>query len=248
MEAAGIDIGSRTIKFVLLKNGNIEQSVVTDSGVNPLEQSLKLLDGLSGAQFVGTGYGRHLVKEHLGIRTISEIKAHAVGARFLYGNCRTIIDIGGQDSKVISVDEEGNLGNFIMNDRCAAGTGRFLEIMARTLGFELDNFGDRALSADHSVKINSICTVFAESETISLIARRESPISIAMGIHESISNRVFSMARRINVQDDLIFTGGVAMNPCIRQLLGKAFNREILTPKNPQIVGALGAALCAYDT
>ena len=177
---------------------------------------------------------------------ITEIKAFALGAGYLYPDCRTVIDIGGQDSKVISV-RNSKVVNFEMNDRCAAGTGRFLEIMAHTLGFTIEEFAQTALNADSTLQINSMCTVFAESEVVSLIAQGKNQSAIANGLHRAIAQRIYAMIGRIGCQDIIVFAGGVAKNKCMIALLGKALNTRLVIPGNPQITGALGAALAGLN-
>ena len=247
----------------MLEDGRLVHSRVVDTGTDPLARARDLLGDMTGmtvgaerASFgsadsdrvpstvVATGYGRHLARERLGCSVITEIKAHALGASRLFPTCRTVIDIGGQDSKVIRV-ESGRQVNFEMNDRCAAGTGRFLEVMAATLGYTLSEFGQEALAAPASVAINSMCTVFSESEVISLIAGGESKQSIALGLHESIVNRLLALVGRVGVEPPVVLTGGVARNPCIRALLERRLGVPLLVPEEPQIVGALGAALSA---
>jgi predicted CoA-substrate-specific enzyme activase len=251
---AGIDIGSRTTKVAVLEDGRLVHSRVIDTGTDPLARARELLGGMTEfgsansdrvpPTVVATGYGRHLARERLGCSAITEIKAHALGASRLFPACRTVIDIGGQDSKVIRV-ESGRQVNFEMNDRCAAGTGRFLEVMAATLGYTLPEFGQAALSAPASEAINSMCTVFSESEVISLIAGGESKQSIALGLHESIISRLLALVGRVGVESPVVLTGGVARNPCIRALLERRLGVPLLVPEEPQIVGALGAALSA---
>jgi predicted CoA-substrate-specific enzyme activase len=193
-------------------------------------------------QLTATGYGRHLVREALGCPTITEIKAYALGAAHLFPNVRTVIDIGGQDSKVIRV-RAGAVEEFEMNDRCAAGSGRFLEVMAHALGYALDEFGPGALEAGSAASINSMCTVFAESEVITLLAKGESPASIALGLHRSILNRLYSLLGRVGCEPEVVFAGGVARNPCMISLLQERLESRLRIPAQPQHVGALGAAL-----
>ncbi len=162
------------------------------------------------SKIVSTGYGRNSVK--FADKTFTEIMAHAAGAYFLNPKIRTIIDIGGQDSKAMALDEKGKVKNFVMNDKCAAGTGRFLEVMARALEVNLDEFGAMSLQSKLPSKISSLCTVFAESEVISLIARGEKRPDIIAGIHESIAARVSSMLARVGVAEPVMITGGVARN------------------------------------
>ena len=195
---------------------------------------------------VATGYGRHLAREALGCTTITEIKAHALGAAHLFPACRTVLDVGGQDSKVIRV-HEGAVREFEMNDRCAAGTGRFLEVMAHALHYSIQDFAQAARQSNESVSISSMCTVFAESEVISLIARGETAPSIARGLHRSVVSRLSSLVGRVGCVPEVVFSGGVALNPCIRELLQELLGCPLRVPEAPQIVGALGAALAAAD-
>ncbi len=245
IRVAGIDIGSRTIKLVLLENQTLSDFQIIDTGHHPLANSEELLSRYEVDTIVATGYGRHLAKTHFADTVITEIKAYALGAHSLFPKGRTIIDVGGQDSKVIRVDENGRFEDFEMNDRCAAGTGRFLEVMADTLGFKIEEFGNQALKAKRPVNINSTCTVFSETEVISLIASGENRKNIALGVHQAIVTRLVAMARKIGLEEDIIFAGGVAKNSCITSLLGQKLGAKLFIPNEPQIVGALGAALAA---
>jgi predicted CoA-substrate-specific enzyme activase len=240
----GLDIGSRTIKLVTFDDG-IRDSLVIEAGVNPLRRCQELLSGRSYERLVVTGYGRHLVAPALHGEAISEISAYAIGARYLYPDCHTIVDIGGQDSKAILLSSKGEVQKFEMNDRCAAGTGKFLEIMANTLEVDIADLSNLALSASKIVQINSLCTVFAESEVVSLIARGEEASSIALALHQAIASRIVTMARRIGAKERVIFAGGAALNSCLRMLLVEKLGMELFVPNDPQIVGALGAALLA---
>jgi len=241
---AGLDVGSRTIKFVNFDN-IVRDSVITETGVNPLRRCQELLSGRSYERLVVTGYGRHLVASALRGEVVSEIRAFAKGSRYLYLDCRTVIDIGGQDCKVILLSDKGEIQKFEMNDRCAAGTGKFLEIMASTLGVNVRHLGDLALSASKAVQINSLCTVFAESEVVSLIARGEEVSAIALALHEAITTRIVTMARRVGAKERIVFAGGAALNICLRQLVGQKLGANLAIPTEPQTVGALGAALLA---
>jgi predicted CoA-substrate-specific enzyme activase len=248
MKYAGIDIGSRTIEMVLVDEaGKIVCSLQTDTGFNPIEEAQKLVDGIAYDRIMATGYGRNLFEIAFDAPTVTEIKAHARGAREFFPAVRTVLDIGGQDSKAISLFENGRVKKFEMNDRCAAGTGKFLEIMARTLGFEIEEFGRKALLAEKDLNISSMCTVFAESEVTSLIARGQDRREIARGLHASVIRRAAGMINRVSSDGDIVFTGGVAKNPCMQRLLFKKLGREILIPEDPQLVGALGAALLASE-
>jgi predicted CoA-substrate-specific enzyme activase len=194
---------------------------------------------------MATGYGRNLFEIAFDAPTVTEIKAHARGARALFPDALAVIDIGGQDSKAISLFENGKVKKFEMNDRCAAGTGKFLEVMAETLGYEIEAFGTEALAAEDHLNISSMCTVFAESEVTSLIARGKSRREIARGLHDSVIRRAAGMINRVSCGGNIVFTGGVAKNPCIHRLLEEKLARSILMPEDPQLVGAFGAALLA---
>ncbi|MCF8131131.1 MAG: acyl-CoA dehydratase activase, partial [Deltaproteobacteria bacterium] len=192
---------------------------------------------------MATGYGRNLFELAFDAPTVTEIKAYGVGVHTLIPEAKTILDIGGQDSKAIFLNGMGAVKKFEMNDRCAAGTGKFLEIMARTLGFELEAFGQEALKAKKDLHINSMCTVFAESEVTSLVARGQDRRAIALGLHRSVVRRAVGMIKRVSSNGPIVFAGGVAKNPCMHRLLEEAMEQEILIPENPQMIGALGAAL-----
>ncbi len=248
MRFAGIDIGSRTIELVVVDdNGGLVHSFQADTGFDPIAVANKLLEPVAYDGIMATGYGRSLLEIAIDAPTITEIKAHARGARSIFPAARTVLDIGGQDSKAIALSENGNVKKFEMNDRCAAGTGKFLEIMSRTLGFNIDEFGPQALTADTDLNISSMCTVFAESEVTSLIAKGENRQAIARGLHASVVRRAAGMIKRVYSGGDIIFTGGVARNPCMRKLLTEKIGRQIQTPDDPQIIGALGAALIARE-
>jgi predicted CoA-substrate-specific enzyme activase len=242
MISAGIDIGSRTVKLATISDGKTTQRI-DETTFDPISVCRSLLNGCKYDRITATGYGRYLFKEHFKCDVISEIKAFALGARTVIGDCRTILDIGGQDIKAISLDSEGNTRKFEMNDRCAAGTGRFLEIMAMALGCNIGEFGDLALSAGRAAKLNSMCTVFAESEVISLLAKGAPRNKVALGIHQSIIGRVKSMLRRVSVADDLVFAGGVSLNSCMAKLIEGELGVRVSVPDNPQMIGALGAAV-----
>ncbi len=244
MTYAGLDIGSRTIVLAEFDE-SLRDFAVLDTGPDPLHRCQRLLAGKTYRRLVATGYGRHLAAATLADEVVSEIRAYAVGARYLYPDCRTVIDVGGQDCKVTLLSDRGEVRKFEMNDRCAAGTGRFLEVMARALELEVSQIGEHALSATGAVRINSLCTVFAESEVVSLIARGEESRAIALGVHEAIVTRIAVMVRRIGPRERVMFAGGGALNACLRRLLSERLGVDLTVPEQPQIVGALGAALVA---
>lgn len=244
MRSAGIDIGSRTVKVVVIEDGRVVHAAVEDTGSDPLGVCRRILDGLEYGPITGTGYGRHLFKEHWKeAEVITEIKAVAVGAAALVAGCRTVVDIGGQDSKVIALDAAGKVQKFTMNDRCAAGTGQFLEMMATALSYTRDEFVAAAKSAPRGQKLSSMCSVFAQSEVVSLIARRASKPEIALGVHESIASRLAALAGAVPIEAPVVFTGGCAHNDCLARLISAAVKQPVRVPESPQTVAALGCAL-----
>jgi len=248
MKCAGIDIGSRTIEIVMVVDGQIIECRQTDTKFDPIAQAKKVLKGLEYDCIMATGYGRSLFEIAFeNTRTITEIKAHARGVLSFFRDAGTILDIGGQDSKAISLNEKGRVKKFEMNDRCAAGTGKFLEIMAKNLGFSIDGFGPAAMETEKDLGINSMCTVFAESEVTSLIARGADRKEIARGLHISVVKRAAAMISRVSSTGPIVFSGGVAKNPCIRELITQKLGRKVLIPEDPQMMGALGAALILED-
>lgn len=243
MKTAGIDIGSRTIKLVIHDGHEVIHSDVRENSFNTLEVCDQIINGHSFDHITATGYGRHLFAEKHGVNVISEIKAFAMGIHSIHPRVRTILDIGGQDTKAISIDEKGNLMKFEMNDKCAAGTGRFFEIMAMALRYSLTELGKEALAAEGSVSLNSMCTVFAESEVISVLAKGADRREVARGVHQSVVRRALTMLRRVGICDEVAFVGGVARNVAVCELLRKELNRPLVVPAKPQIVGALGCAV-----
>lgn len=245
----GLDIGSRSIELVALEDGQTTLSRRVPTTFDPVSQCHKLLDGLRPSSLVGTGYGRNLI-QRLGLEcelaSITEIKAHSLGALNAFPEACMVLDIGGQDTKAIALSG-GRTVKFEMNDRCAAGTGKFLEYTAGVFQIPVEEFGQYALKGDNPPEISSICTVFAETEATSLMARGERPESIAMGLHKAIVKRTVGMLKRVGMGFPMVFCGGVANNPCIRALLSEAvgaeLGSEILIPDEPDMMGALGAAL-----
>ncbi|HBQ87390.1 MAG TPA: 2-hydroxyglutaryl-CoA dehydratase [Syntrophomonas sp.] len=253
MIAVGLDIGSIAVKGILI-NGACRHQAIEPTGWSPREAGNKviyqLLDqsGLQAKnidQVFATGYGR--VAFEGADRTITEIKCHARGITEIDPDIRTIIDIGGQDSKVIRVDANGRVIDFAMNDKCAAGTGRFLQVMAVALGMDVSELGEAEDSAQPAT-INSMCTVFAESEIIGLLSRGQSRGSIIAGLHQSVGKRVAAMVKRMGVQKEVAFTGGVARNAGVKRALEEELGCSLIVPDICQYTGALGAALFALQT
>ncbi|HPI14491.1 MAG TPA: acyl-CoA dehydratase activase [Spirochaetota bacterium] len=252
MLTVGMDIGSITTKAAVVKDGGILGTRVIFTGYNAEAAGNRALDELlqelalrreDVERIVATGYGRNSVR--FADSAVTEITCHAAGAHYLNPHIRSIIDIGGQDSKTIAVDENGRVKDFAMNDKCAAGTGRFLEVMARALEVDLDEFGDLSLRSQNPSKISSLCTVFAESEVISLISKGENRENIIAGIHESIAARVVAMAKRVGVVPPIMMTGGVAKNRGVVDALEKKLGCPIEVSTNAQENGAIGAAVLA---
>ena len=247
MAVCGIDVGSRTIKVVLLDDDTkrIVEFRRAETTYQPLEQCLRILNGLHADRTVATGYGRRLVQDHINSESITEIYAHALGAGYLFPGSRSVLDIGGQDTKAISLDSGGRVAKFEMNDRCAAGTGKFLEFMATSFQLPIERFGDFALEVELGLSINSMCTVFAESEATSLMARGHRPQDIALALHQSVVKLSLSMLKRVSVNGPLVFSGGVARNRCVTKLIADHLSSQVLISAEPDMLGALGAALYA---
>jgi len=254
---AGCDVGSITGKTVILDGGEIISSSVVPSRPLPartaadtMGQALEKvgLDLKDVKYVVGTGYGR--VKIPFANKTVSEIACHAKGAAWLMGTAGTLIDIGGQDCKAIALDEKvrGKVKSFVMNDKCAAGTGRFLEVMAAVFEINVDEMGPLAVQAKKIVPISSQCSVFAESEVISLIAEENDRADILAGVCDSAAGRIISLVGRVGLREDVIISGGVGKNIGVVRAIERRLGIEMKRlPGDPQIVGALGAAIIAQE-
>lgn len=249
---AGIDVGSVATKVVVLMGEEIKY-LVRPTGWSPREAGLRAYEELleqvgcsakDVSSRVGTGYGR--VSLNFIDKAVTEIHCHARGAAYLVGKGGLVIDIGGQDSKAILINQLGKVIDFTMNDKCAAGTGRFLQVMATALGVDVSELADLA-TGRNPLEINSMCTVFAESEVISLLAKGEDKRDIIAGIHRSVARRVWSMASRFGPVEQVIFTGGVAQNQDMQEKLRQAADCQVIVPEISQVAGALGAALHARD-
>ncbi len=254
MFTLGIDIGSTTAKAVLLKDGKeiVSSSIVVATvGTDGVSQAVENVLRESKVKreeirvTVATGYGRKTYPD--ADFQVSELTCHAIGAHREFGSVRTVIDIGGQDAKVLSLSEEGRMVNFAMNDKCAAGTGRFLDVMANILNLDISQLADQAAKATDPADISSTCTVFAESEVISQLASGIKIPDVVAGICRSVASRVAALVKRIGVREPVCMTGGVARNAGVRSALEKELGVRILTGQNAQLMGALGAALYACD-
>ena len=250
----GIDIGSSSSKVVIL-NQDVEivaHSVVNmGTGTDGLNQALKDAFGqcrlaMEDIKYtVATGYGRMTCK--LADTQITEISCHAQGVVQLMQGVKTIIDIGGQDSKVIRLDENGRTINFMMNDKCAAGTGRFLEVMSRVLGCGIGELSDLADQGTTDIQISSTCTVFAESEVISQLSKGSSRADVARGAHLSVAKRITGMCNRVGIEPRVVMTGGVALNENMVKAMARELKMSVEATPFPQLMGALGAAVFAHE-
>ena len=251
---AGVDIGSTTAKCVLLEDGKIVGQSLSPVGVELVKDAERALTvALESAHrnreevryVTGTGYGRFKVS--FGQHVVTEISCHAKGAHHLFPGTRLVLDIGGQDTKAIKVSGKGEVVDFAMNDKCAAGTGRFLDVCAGALGFELAELGPISLEARHPVKITSTCTVFAESEVASQVSRGKDPRDIVAGLHESIVSRTLSLIQRVGVEPEVTFTGGVSRNEGMVRALHRRLDLPVNVSPLSQYMGALGAALFGQE-
>lgn len=254
MYVLGIDIGSTACKGVVMnENKEIVASAIIPTGTGTsgpakLEEELTTACGIEKSEFskiVATGYGR--MQYEGADKQISELTCHTRGVVFLVPDVRTIIDIGGQDAKAIKINNKGKMENFVMNDKCAAGTGRFLDVMARVLETEIDNLEKLDEKSEAAVSISNTCTVFAESEVISHLSANVKTEDIVAGIHNSVAKRVASLAKRIGIQDTVVMVGGVARNGGVVRAMAEALERDIKVPEQAQLTGAIGAALSALE-
>ena len=250
----GIDIGSSSSKAVIM---NSSKKVISESVINVgtgstgpkrvVENALEQA-GLSKSEIaktVVTGYGRMTYTE--ADKQITEISCHAKGVVHSVKNARTVIDVGGQDAKVIRLSDKGNVENFVMNDKCAAGTGRFLEVMARVLDCKVNELSELAKKGQGGVNISSTCTVFAVSEMISQLASGKKIEDIALGAHKSIAQRIIGLANRVGIAEEIVMSGGVALNESVVAAIEDEIGKPVVRLKNPQIIGAVGAALYAVE-
>ena len=255
MYFAGIDIGSTMTKVMLMDQGGDSLSALKGpTGAEhrrlanevmrqALEQARLHIDDISF--IVATGYGRLNVP--FADRQITELSCHARGVASLFPAVRTAIDIGGQDAKCMKIDG-GRLTDFVMNDKCAAGTGRFLEVTAAALGIKLEDMGDISLSATEKVHISNLCTIFAQQEVVALLSRDEKLENIVAGLHDALASRIATLARRLGMEPDVVLTGGVAKNSGMVRSMEQSLGCQVLVPEEPLLTGALGAAILARET
>lgn len=254
MVVAGIDIGSRAAKSVLMKDGKVISTFSGDTGPESVKTAnMAMSSVLEGTglsldaidYIVATGYGRVLVP--FARENVSEISCHARGISYYCPSVRTILDMGGQDCKAIRCDAEGHVTNFVMNDKCAGGTGRFLEMIADVLGLKLEEIGDRALKSRNAIPFNTICAVFAKSEAIAHLRKGVSNSDILSGLNEAIATRCLNLLKRVSIEEDFTITGGIAKNEGMVAKISEKVGLEPVLAKDPQIIGALGAALFARE-
>jgi predicted CoA-substrate-specific enzyme activase len=251
----GVDLGSTTAKTAILDDTGapvatnvVQMGAVSRAGVQKsMQQSLEAAELEAGdiARTVSTGYGRRLVT--VADNSFTEITCHARGAAALWPGVRLVIDIGGQDSKVIAVDENGFVDRFAMNDRCASGTGRFFEVLSRALEIDIDQIGAVALRGSDDLEVSSMCATFAETEVISLLAQGAEPADIAASVHRAVAARTLGLLAQVGKRTPIVMTGGVAKNPAAVHYLSEALDLPVQVPSDPQISGAFGAALLARD-
>jgi predicted CoA-substrate-specific enzyme activase len=251
---AGIDIGSTMTKVVLIDTTDtVLSSIKGPTGPEhrqlanevmrmALEQANLQLDDIS--YIVATGYGR--VNVPFANEQITELSCHARGVYSIFPNVRTAIDIGGQDAKCMKI-QKGKLVDFVMNDKCAAGTGRFLEVIAATLGIKLEDLGTLSLKSAKKVSISNVCTIFAQQEIVARLSEGEKAEDIIAGMHEALASRVATLARRLKVEPDVVLTGGVAKNIGMVKAMKDSLGCELLVPEEPLLTGALGAAILAKE-
>ncbi|MFX1301512.1 MAG: acyl-CoA dehydratase activase [Promethearchaeota archaeon] len=251
----GIDVGSTTTKAVLIDStGRVKARYLLATGASAKKSVQRCLDklasqskqDLSDIAMISTGYGRS--QANFASKSVTEITCHGIGIHSLNKEIQTLIDVGGQDSKVIRIGSNGRPIDFELNDKCSAGTGRFLEVMAQVLEIPIQELGSLALKAKSPSVISSTCTVFAESEVIGRIGAGDTPANIAAGIHKAMAAKIATLSQRVRVVEPVAVTGGVALNPGFRFYLAKQLQTELWVPGEPQYTGALGAALLAIDT
>jgi len=254
MIVAGVDVGAATAEAIIWDRSRILGKALIPTGAYVARAAEQVIDqALKDAAckredlqtVVSTGYGRRAVG--FADKTVTEILCHATGVSRQHPDARTVIDIGGQDSKVIGLNHDGSVTNFAMNDKCAAGTGRFLEVIAHVLGTEIDKIGALSLTSASPCAISSTCTVFAESEMVSLRACGQRQEDILAGVHQAMAYRIAIMGNTVRYQPVVVFTGGVAANTGIKMALEKEIGLEILVPEEHQFMGALGAAILAEN-
>jgi predicted CoA-substrate-specific enzyme activase len=254
LHVAGVDIGSASSKALILEGERILQHAIVTTGAESVGSAERVMDlALEGAGLrlddlryvVATGYGRVIVP--FADEEVTELSCHARGAHRLFPGVRTVLDMGGQDCKAIRCDDQGRLGDFAMNDKCAAGTGRFLELMADVLQIPLDEIGPLSLEASEAVPVSNTCAVFAKSEVAALVRQGRDPRDVLAGLHDALASRIWALLRKIGVEPEFAIAGGIGKNVGVVRRIEERAGLRALLPPEPQITGALGAALFATD-
>lgn len=253
MYVLGIDVGSASSKAVVFKDGVFYAGTAVQAGTGTSGPDRVLKDILTSTgltmndikRTIATGYGRFSLD--FADKQISEISCHAKGVHYVFPKARTILDIGGQDVKAIAIDNKGTVQNFYMNDKCAAGTGRFIEVMAHILELDIHEMGDWDEKSQNPVSVSSTCTVFAESEVISLLSQKKKREDIIRGVHNSVVSRAMGLLMRTSMQEDLVMTGGVAYNSGVVRALEREIGKTVYVSDKSQLMGAIGAALYAWN-
>lgn len=251
---AGVDVGSLTAKVVILRDNDIVATHLMSTGPDSAGTAMTVPENALGKErisiadlsyIVTTGYGRYIGR--FADESVSEIFCHAKGVNRIFPSSRTVLDMGGQDCKAIRINEKGEHIKFSMNDKCAAGTGRFMEVMAEALGVPLEEIGERSLEAERVIKISSTCAVFARHEVLSY-RRKGLPLEdILAGLHEAVANRVFGLLRKVGIEEDFVVTGGIAYNIGVVRRVERLVGVRALISNDPQLTGALGAAILARE-
>ncbi len=254
MMFAGVDVGSRTAKAVLMEDNEILAKHLIATGPESVKTAMVVLEETLSKKsisfddlsyIVTTGYGRYIAP--FADESISEISCHAKGVNWFFPSSRTVLDMGGQDCKAIRVNQKGEHINFVMNDKCAAGTGRFMEVMAEALGVPIEEIGTRSLTAKGMVKISSVCAVFAKHEILSYRRKGHPLEDILAGLHEAVAYRVFGLLKKVGTENDFVITGGIAHNIGIVRRVEKLVDLKAFVSTEPQLTGALGAAILAKE-
>ena len=253
MYVLGIDVGSASSKAVVFKDGAFYAGTVVQAGTGTSGPDRVLKDILASTgltmndikRTIATGYGRFSLD--FADKQISEISCHAKGVHYVFPKARTILDIGGQDVKAIAIDNKGTVQNFYMNDKCAAGTGRFIEVMAHILELDINDMGDWDAKSQNPASVSSTCTVFAESEVISLLSQKKKKEDIIRGVHNSVVSRAMGLLMRTSMQEDFVMTGGVAYNSGVVRALEREIGHPVYVSDKSQLMGAIGAALYAWN-
>lgn len=254
MISAGVDCGAKNVKLVLLKDGNIMAKTLTLAGIDTSSATEKAYDdalkiaGISRQdveKVIATGAGKGECK--FADDSITEVGADAKGINHLYPDVRTVIDVGAEEGRAVKVDDRGKVVDFTINEKCAAGAGAFTEAMARALEVKLEDLGDLSLQSTQAIPMNAQCTVFAESEVITLLHRKTSKADMARAIHDAIADRITSMVRRVGIEQTIALIGGVARNVGFVKSLKEDLESDLIIPEEPEYISALGAALAALD-